>query len=1817
MNTRLYDNGRLHAARNAEARSADAQHEGTRQADARHADAQDANGANGAHRASGAQDADARRGFAILIVLLVLLALLALLAPFLLTVRNADQASQELHDQAAARIALDTAARHAEARLQATHPALDKSPYWDALDELAVDNRFPPGAAGASDPRGTMWDLDVRDQAGLIDLNSASPQLIANLLHRASALADQVANDAEELPVVDASGFDTPGFLWIRGEILRYERKEGSTFQQLQRGLGSSVDKDGNPDPCLPKPPQNHPRVAIAMDQAALAIPLWRLQGSGELRAFDGPEQARDAETLMLGGGWPASAWQTLARFTTVYGGVRAGAEWQAVTRVTGDLVGGTDCVVPIEDGRWFAPGTTVRIYDGRASELALVIELTRARSLRLARPVANSYSAYEAQIQPLARRPVNLNTAPLEVLEALFLHLSLTRSRARIGTSQAQRLARVVAASRPFTGFEDFLQRIVLPAAGLAPLPQDAPVVPDDFASPDGVSPPAPILDQDGAVALYRNGINANDAELGWSTAPYSFTSRDTFDLDLRASVNRARPGDAAGAERASRRRDQVELVVPQRELMTLWARQQDFDDAMRLSTDARWWTSGPRATLRWDELYGSVPPPFTASHLGGWSGDLTKLQPGTAPNVTPSFPSREENGWAQPWAARQDESGQRAGHVVHFDWETRDPEGRYLPDETFVRPSNDKLIDWVDASSLLRPIGFEAWIKPRGLKDGDLLFDVGGPQGLNDRVSLVVQGTDLVLRVIDAFGDHPDTPTLEQGEARWPLSNLPDEIWSHVALDVRGTRPDQISLFIDGMARPKTRGLTRLAAPLLDGAAQIAVETTEGFPDPCVLRIGNEIIEARVTGSKSFAALHEPTGAYAGRGGRLAREEMDLSASGGTVTEISMGLGKQLNHAAGTPVMLYGYALDLKSDVLPGKAVLPSAIGNFAVAKVTAVVGGSATAGDEIIVQGTGLTTLSLGTGIEGSTSNISALELAPADSGMPQTDLMSAFSQQGGYALLCQTNFTVRDQVSGQVISTVATTKGTPLFTWEVIRYSGWSNNRLALAQRGLTSSDLPDLGQYGGRHAFVTKFGGNVLNPEQYNTGLRYQVFVFPISIPAPGAVENVSFPDAQADESQIAQLIHLGAQAVQTEWVRYDHIAFNQLIRDDPVFLTRAYSIATIPGNNTIDTKPTTGSGGPGGPPSGGFGGPGGGGGGGGGGFGAGGGGGGGPSLFELESTFNAELTPDAEATLEPELNLEAAALEPAPQASSSSASPLWSPSLGTYETNWDTYALTKAVWSALQFRGVMGTVPHPHAAGTSIVPAFRTNEAGPHEGWPGRLDPVHLHDGDPNALGWPVTIQHVHRPREYAVYHWAPASNGTVAQAGAADIWLYENGSYDPTSFSNYRDRGLYDHEAFWFALDDASPMLIPSGPYGTQASQPIANIDSRFMSRIALFPSGERPRNAQTVKLGGSISAASAGIGAPVSAGAVPAAVVDEVLFGSTEFPGANATPHLLGAQMLVEVALPAGGGAFRIAQNAVRVPNGVRDFQNVAGQLPEDAGLLRIGSEIVCYASRDPQSGSITLAVGGRGLLGTDEESHEIGECVTFLSQRTVSRLATDAKPSDALLRLASTDEFPVAGTALVGSELVHWTRQRNSGLEMPIASSVPGAHDQRGGPLFRGRYGTSPDAHLADTPVIQFPYRYWDRWAERADASELAYFALCADQPGAWWREGFWQDQGAAAPGPHIGVLMRADQAVPWDAEPSDGGPLRLEYEGMPEGKPHAYGIVADRMEFRVFVKHEPSSFDFINGTAHGWKTVPRLRLLGLRSYAPGRTLRRVDE
>lgn len=1703
-----------------------------------------------------------RSGVAMVVVLLTLVALLVLCTPFLLTVRNADLASVQTADRASARLALDDASRLARGRLGFSHPGLDSTPYHDSLDELSVSNRFDEAFLDANDASGPMFDLEHYDVSGRVDLNSAPPQMLGNLMDATGLTVGTVELQDVEVSASSVEGFLPEGFFWIDGELIGYTGLEGSTFQGCIRGLGVETDAEGDPLPCGPRPPQTRPRNRPIVDQRAYALAQWRIwTPDGTLRTYDSFEHIREAQGLVMAGELGPDAMEQLRRTTTVHAGIQSGPEWQRATRVENAIQGGIDCTLRLRDARWFSEGTTVMITDGITTELGIVRTAGRANAITLMDPPANDYNAFTALAVPLARRPVNINTASLDVLRALVLHLQLRNRQGRISPAEARVLTQVIAESRPFTSFQDFVERLVLPAGGFEPWPDPVPETlremvggQTELASRgaeegEEVEVFVPIIDEDDARALYKNAVNANDAELGFSTMPFSFVSNDVHAMELRAAINAP-----SGVQRARGSREQIELIVPQRDLLFLATRQEDFERSLRLTREAPGWATGPRSTSRWDTIYNTTPPTRSRAHLG--PRDTMPAFDPLAQDAVYTFASRdeEEDGYALPWAYRTAESGFYAGRVEHFDHEARDAEGRYLPDGTVVRGTDDGMVGWNGPFELQQPLAFSMWLQPRALESGARYFDVGGPYIDTDRISLELEDNDLVLRVIDGTGDHPFTAFEERGELRYDLSGngpgLPLDTWIHLQVDIRGNRPDQMTMLVDGRYWARTPGLTRLSGPLSGDSTVIPVESTEGFPARCILVIGTELIEATVAGPTSFSAVYGTQGENAGFGGRLARQRfggVELTGDDTPLNISGLGVG---SFPAGTTVQLYGGAPLLASNVPAVQGELASDLGTFAVGRV---VGMAENEMEAVVVLGASGNAFNLGLGLDTQASG--SLEIQPADPNMTPEQVMAAFSPSGGYAALLWADFAPRIQDDAGTVSPVTTVNGTRFGEIEVIHYTGFEGNLLQFDRRGDNLPELENLANAGpdiaGRGAFIFDFQQSGvswnLNPppwEQYN----FQTKIIPISLPVSGAEQ---FEPAQAENSKFVQITYQGSQAPSTEWVRYDELEAGQFVRNAPSAL-RAAQFAVQGGVTQIDAD-GTGNPPPTGPTP--------------------------PGPPAPPAPSGSPAVPAPEPPAPPSAPASAAAAAPVDGA-------YWHWRMGEAEDA--DFPVTRSVRSYFQFRGVLGTYPHVHSQGAVVLPVWSIADRGVFGGLLGRFDPIFLMEFTPTNPGWPGIVHRAHLPNEYTVYHVQQDEQTPLGvSAGAAPESVGQTG---------------FQLGVQYVALQDAAQ--VPMTP-GSISSDP-TNFESRIFARASMFPSGELPRTTTTVAVGGSFR----------GGGNIPSALVDEIFYGNVDFASAGTgTP---GSQLILALDLGELDNTLSVRPNSIRNALGELGFANgrFLDQLPQDAGLLRIGDEILCYDSLDAGSGLVTIASGGRGLLGTDPQPHATGETVTFLQHVNVSVLAAGLDAEDGLIVLAALDGFAREGTVRIDDELIHYDWLESGGLAMPRSSREPGAQDREGPGIFRGRYGTSPAGHVAGTPVIEVPIRYWDRWAEGADAPEMNYFTLSVSQPNAFWGSAFWDVREPAGAGPRLGVLQRTDPEVPWDAPPQGTPGLDLIWDGLQGGEGNPIGRQSDRVEWRVFLRHEPGSFDPVGGMSHAWKRVPRLSYFGAEYMGPGMVLKRVE-
>ncbi len=1046
---------------------------------------------------------ESERGIALLMVLIALGLLVSLVAPFVMNARNRGKASGLRADAARAREAAEAGVVHARASLAATFPdpSFDATPLFDGLGEMAVprelDGRRPGSsdAPSSRDPRALLLDVRGSDEQARVDLRSVTPHFLAALLGRLTHVREAVDETADVIEVDSTDGFPDEGFLWIAGELVSYRSKSNTAFTQVDRAVAGEQGFS---------PARGHRPGTAVMPERFYAFHLWRTEGTGgDPRRIDSVRDLLRAAPWSLEGGFSREEVAQLADLVTVHAG-GAGAEiWSDPVRAAAPLIAGaTDFVLPW-DGQYFGVGTTVRISAEGREEFGLVADAQPGASgFRLAAPVRNEYEPAEALVSFLVRHPININTAAPELLRLVIGGIRLTPSRG-IADPTADLLTDAIVASRPIRGIGDLLGSV------LWPLQEDGDI---DGRTVDSVT---------------RLALAAEDRTLRASLHTLGFRNEGRFRVLSNASVN-----TPTGAERGRHSTERVLSVAPQEPLLHVVSTQVEFEESWRPGRAARWTATGP------DHVgipAGAVQPPSRApAYLGRNSAG------------SPTLPSADAGeSFVQILPSRKESAGIR---VFHWDAE-QDMEGYDVSQAGLALPPGHDTVR-LDLSGGLAPGAIEGWFRPSS--GTGTFFDIGSGEGDRNRVRLAWEDAEVVLRLWDDIGDDPTTAEVEAGTIRWtPDAGLPAETWHHLGMSFRGSKPSDLTLLVDGSPRGERDALTRLTAALdeaqpdgtLPGSpvpgGVIAVESTVGFPAVSVLRIGQELIEARVTGPTTFdaawiSAADDPA---AFTGGRLARDVL--------VNGVPAILAAETSHAVGETVALYGYTDLFAEDVLPGGSSLPAPLGKFSCGRL-------ASEPDDIVIPGPpgpgGVPVpLLVGTGIEGAYGG--DLDLVdPTDGSDP--NFIGAFSPTGGYAVIMQSaGVPAYGGVPAPFQATLdpkTTTIQTPYIGVELITYSGVSGNSLTGVARAQISqySNTWSMTSFAGTNAASSGYGDAVARafvvtweswvPQP--TAPAKLPYVIPISIAGAGDVAGTYREPINGPE--FVQIYDQGSEET-CEWVRYN------------------------------------------------------------------------------------------------------------------------------------------------------------------------------------------------------------------------------------------------------------------------------------------------------------------------------------------------------------------------------------------------------------------------------------------------------------------------------------------------------------------------------------------------------------------------------------------------------------------------------------------------------------------------------------------------------
>ncbi|MBK9384108.1 MAG: hypothetical protein IPN34_04725 [Planctomycetes bacterium] len=1724
-------------------------------------------------------------GYAIVLVILLLATLLTLALPFLFAVRSQAEASAYRFESARASAAVQSAEEDARGALASEADDLadpldpvhlrrgDLTPRWDDLPELRA--RFAPPSEGSrtEDPREesqrtererlydrgnpaqVIWSAEVSDERSRIDLNTAPPLALANLFRRADAgrgwvtsLAEDVKAEDPTLNVSSTEGFPPAGLLWVNGELIRYKKREASSFLECERGVavGGFAFRTAS----------EHPQGTVIFDDRVQRLARWRTQDGLVLRRFQSWDDLRqigegDPEGLL-----PASLIRRLEPLTSFFGDTGVAGTW---TRWLDLRAGGAAGSLPAAlqpDYSLGVAGATMQVSRGAQDDpadwrMSLIAIVTGQGPIVFHSDVGTIDGDGGAVGRYLVPAPVNVNTAPRDVLIACFqgVRRRFAQPSEAIDAGLAEQLADIVLALRsssagrqssaPFLSMRDYVERFLDPLARISEAPSEW-----------------PELEAGQRIALYLNAASAIDGGLETATVPFVFDSGDLFRAHARSASN-----SPAGATRRSEASLSIFQAAPIGERFKWFGDQRDLEELFRLNRGAHWMVTGPNVQewlipKNWLLLLARSPEsrlePFLTQQPPGRSYPFEIPRAGEQEQSDPYAADAE--GEIRSWAQLQAvpiEDPYQTNRIWHFEREP-EVEGRNTGSDGIgpqQAATTDQRVGIATRNGRLWPFSIGGWFRPVDVGD-QAFFQVesaatGEKRG---RLGLALEGSELVFRLYDSQGDDPVTPILEACEVRVPVGErfvLEKNTWYHFRAIARGAKPRDLVVLVDGFPLGKARAVTWLTSAVGTTDERLAVDSVEGFPTSGVLRVGDELVEYTSISGKAFQCRWQRSDApleSAWTGGRNVR----LRLQDGKYTGIA--------HEVGTLVELYGYASMPTTDIPLGGGSLDGDLGPFGVVRV--VKGPT-----QILAQPTTSTNPTqpapphpLGTGLEATDGQ--QLELAATGSG---GDELAAFQSGGGLALLVQRGpGTIqvqvnRDQVTYEIeTGTTPPPQSTPLLGAEVIRYTGRSGNRLTGVTRNYTQLQRMQ-GQgtgptslFGRARAFVTEWN-RLPDGTDPNQDPRNWVWIVPLSVKATQA-DTTTYLDPGQNDSRRVQ-IYTSGQDGNTEWIEYDEIHQNHFVRSEPGRLAAIYFVVGNfgPAVTSVGTWPQSQQGWIGAPP----------------------------------------------------------------------------------QQSWS--VASQRIHDVLQFRGRYGTFQHRHTGGATLNPVFAVAFGG---------FPTFNPQAPPNNQ-WASLPLLGTRPGRGDRISIRPENAGNASLARYTINWGWiENGS------------GRYE-----VALKEPLQQAYPAN---LQKNRP-AILDSRDELVLLKFPSGELPDGATQVRLGSGIVETGGGLRDFNG-------FIDEIEF---DLLGSRGPAHVAGsldnlATYVLAEPLSEGGTQLVVRHAQLLMSYGVvvdpnNGFLASSRAWPQDAGVLRIGDELLVYSQLDESSDGLRITLArsrGRGFLGTTPRAHGTGDPVYLLSALEVTELTQSLGTRDHQVQLESGAGFWTQGTLLIDDELVHTTRNDTpyanapTTLAMPRTFRAPRNRSTNGyvAGAYRGRFGTSIASHSNGAVVYRMPFRYWDRTVLTTPAGDVAdqgqtqfriadlagnsalHFAVSARDSyfqALHWTEEVWGD-----PNLDVWALVRIDGdlrgqggvRVAWDEIPT-----RVEDHRPVEDPEAARDLLlldapGDRaarifsplnrpgsmLEGKLLFCYRPGSFRVAGAKSNSWKRTPYVEEIGVQYQSESRVL-----
>lgn len=1730
-------------------------------------------------------------GLALVATLVVLALLMALAVPFAVSMGMGEEAVFTEVDRTEADLTAESVRDLLLAEAAGGHEAVDfDNPHCDTRDEYPVGVALPEDLetlrnGGRLRLGGEVWDLQRK-----IDLNTASPLVLGNLIGGVTRVAEDFKADADELLVEDAGAFPERGYLVVDGELIRYLTNEGGRLSGLTRGVLAPTYRRGLDHDVR--------KGELVFDYRVVRAVMWPFsEGSRVGRAGREPyravgEIARSGDPDF--GQFTAAEIAAFERHCAVGTPLETSAEFGRAERVFA-IQGDVPRSLLVKSALHLGPGSVLRLRSVRPGdtreEYALVwsvdaqpntgrLQLPSAFTVHLLEPLTLDWEPIDTVVEPLVPHPVNVNTADVQVLQALLTYVGVERptglsakdaeqgsvdDRPALSPGEASALAQELVDARgdglseeaqqaydpeerprPFESWKDLAERVFEPRL-------------------EGGSPQQ--------IGRWRTVYQAlrlgHDRRVAMGTMPLAFRSGPIVGFRAAAARDRGLLGPGAATRKEI---TGTAVAMPGHLLGREWVTQQALEEAFRLDRQAPFWLTGPiNLHTPGFRSQGDLPSSRELPHLvpmaypdAGFgqprfpSDDdaLARVEP--VPSSTlPAVGRGQEISAADRFAFSENPQGHdldRNGPYRMGNSGPREPGNTTPAQEPQTGDHSRQFFPVTEQGGVVQRFATSFWVTPKSIGN-QILFDVAADDPERNRLSLQIRDGELLFEVYGPQGLDPEPgrarSSPDRPVANWvvPLSELALEasVPFHVAVSGFTGRPTGLSLLVDGVPRGRPRFVTYLTAPIpvfdpvnRDPALrpdenprydlELLVEDTQDFPERGIVRIGTELFEYTSRGGGNFSCRFVDS--MGGRAARMRlrewRPDIPLDENGEPTVDLNdpqfsdTNLDVAPEHPVGAAVELYGYSSPVLRDAIlqPGAGSLGDALGAFAVARV------ANNNLEAIAVNDSRGRPFPVGEGLsETMATEIELADPVPTQQYPPppaSDEIAGAFSTTGGYALLIQYRSDFSFSQGGQV-----GLGSTPVGGIEVIRYGQRQGNKLTGITRGVQISGAQDnqgLPLFDGTakkfvldwaNNLTVEIGGETLTRDEVPFLMCYCV---PISIPANGDFIDPSTNQIDGiPQTEWVQIYNAGDET-QTEWVRYDLISEGHLVRANQRAwnsahrqLTRQLRIEAV-GVSQLGAVLQNG--------------------------------------FALNQLTYGEVRSD-------------------------------SGYIGAIDAIEERFPQINACRRVLGHRGDPFTETSSHAqpAGALVTQChrfeFNWGNYGALGARPGRSDRVALVKGRNAGLttGDP----------DWHTVNWS-VRRYTNDQFG-------ENGEVPPERFGPYTFqlvafqgpvRGLFEGATELREFDDV-----------------------RMVDRMVKFPCGELPSAyPQDALYGGGL------FNEPQVQG-----TVDEV------FAVTHQTESLL-----LDEAMDDGAFQFRVRPDVRLSGYGPVTQANLAARLPSAGGMVMIDGELIAYQSSN--DGLFTVATDGRGMLGTQPRGHDEGARVHFMTHLPTAILASPVGAAAWSLQVQSLNGLPPGGgTVLLGrTELLHytWSMGTSRGVSGDGAQAVveagslemprwydPERDDPAPEGLLRGRYGTVPSTAAAGSAVVWFPFRAWDRYHERADDPELSHFQTTLFEAPVLFTALRWEEE---LPDALVDVhcTARIDRRGRfWDDPERVAGLFRFE---APQDNERDQVLLyqGSQLELRFQTVYRRGAFDPVTWNSRAWKTAPVLRKIRVEYEGDSRIL-----